>query len=381
MKAQTVLEQQWPYLLSFLPSELDLDTSASESGALVRKRGVQSAEALLRLALVYGFCGLPLRQTAAWAEMAGVAHLSDVALLNRLRTAAPWLGQILGAKLADRAAACCLSGLELQARIVDATTISALGSRGTDWRVHLGFDLRRMAIDHVEVTGPRGGETFRRFEVRPRELLIADRGYAHRQGMAAVQRAEAFFLVRLNWQNVPLQHRDGSVFEILPTLRKIPEAAVVEFAVQTAATKSLPAMASRLVAVRKSEAAANESRKKTLRERRRKGRTVDPRTLEASSYVFVLTSLPDGFLSGAEILELYRFRWQIEIAFKRLKGLLDLDDLNMKDPDLVRTVLYSKLLAALLLDDFSERFLSFSPWGFPLRAPRPQPVAHSAGSD
>ena len=55
------------------------------------------------------------------------------------------------------------------------------------------------------------------------------------------------------------------------------------------------------------------------------------------------------------------------MAFKRLKGLLQLGLLPAKDTQLARTIIYSKLLAALLLDDFTERFLSFSPWGYRLR--------------
>jgi len=53
----------------------------------VRLREVDSASTLLRLALAYGFCQMSLRQTAAWAEAAGIARISDVALLKRLQKA------------------------------------------------------------------------------------------------------------------------------------------------------------------------------------------------------------------------------------------------------------------------------------------------------
>jgi IS4 transposase len=118
--------------------------------------------------------------------------------------------------------------------------------------------------------------------------------------------------------------------------------------------------------VRKSEAAAEAARASVLRERARKGRTVDPRTLESAGYVFVLTSLTGDLLSASEVLELYRFRWQVELAFKRLKSLLHMDELPARDPPLARSFIYSKLLAALLLEDFTDRFLAFSPWGYRL---------------
>lgn|GEM_PF-5333078 len=48
------------------------------------------------------------------------------------------------------------------------------------------------------------------------------------------------------------------------------------------------------------------------------------------------------------------FRWQIELVFERLKSLLRLEELPAKDPDLARTFLYSKLLAALLLEELTH---------------------------
>ncbi|NOZ87278.1 MAG: transposase [Deltaproteobacteria bacterium] len=71
-------------------------------------------------------------------------------------------------------------------------------------------------------------------------------------------------------------------------------------------------------------------------------------------------------MSDTEVLDLYRFRWQVELAFKRLKSLLHIDELPAKDHSLTRTFIYAKLLAALLLEDLSDRFLVFSPWGYPL---------------
>src|SRR4026208_1754623 len=97
-----ILQEQWESLLAMLPGGFDLEKTLSECGALVRRRGIASAQALLRLILVYSLCGLSLRATAAWAQAQGVASVSDVALLKRLRKAGPWMGQLLGAKLAER---------------------------------------------------------------------------------------------------------------------------------------------------------------------------------------------------------------------------------------------------------------------------------------
>src|SRR5437016_2907839 len=102
MENTQAIEADWPFLLTLLPE--DLEQSAKATGALLRKRAVTSAAVLLRLAFAYGYCGLSLRDTALWAGVAGVAELSDVALLNRLRGAARWLGHLLTQQLAQRTA-------------------------------------------------------------------------------------------------------------------------------------------------------------------------------------------------------------------------------------------------------------------------------------
>src|SRR3954470_5218838 len=362
------LETQWSYLRSFLPSESELESSARSSGALLRRRVIRKAETLLRLALVY-CCGMSLRQTSCWAHVQGLGKISQVGVMKGLRRCSGWLGQLLGAKLAERAQCLQVKGFRL--RLVDATTVSAPGSEGTDWRIHLGFDLGRLSIDSVELTGPEGGESLSRFQVGQREVLIGDRGYAHVKGLWCVQQAGGEFLVRLNWQSLPLQTLSGESFDLLQAARGIADTQAAEFAVQTAPRRQTPAMAARLVMLRKSAPATEQARKKILREAKKKGRQVDPRTLEAAAYIFLLTSLPADQLTASEVLELYRFRWQIELAFKRLKSLWDLGSVPAKDPDLARTYLYAKLLMALLVEDLTGEPRSTSPWGFRLRAPKP----------
>lgn len=191
--------------------------------------------------------------------------------------------------------------------------------------------------------------------------MVGDRGYAHRNGLWSLVGSGGYFLVRLNWQNLPLQDRQGERFDLLGALRQAKEDEAIEFAVQTAPTRNVPVIAARLIVQRKSVEDAEESRRKLLREAKKKGRTVDPRTLEAAAYIFVLTSVPAEHLSAAQVLEVYRFRWQIEMAFKRLKEILPLRRVPVKDPDLAKTYLYANLLAALLTEDLARDFLAFPP--------------------
>ena len=91
--------------------------------------------------------------------------------------------------------------------------------------------------------------------------------------------------------------------------------------------------------------------------------------------MILLTSASADTLTLEQAFELYRFRWQIELAFKRLKSIIDLDQMPAKNAALAKVILFAKLLGALLVDDYTERYVSFSPWGYPIASDLPTSVS------
>ena len=81
--------------------------------------------------------------------------------------------------------------------------------------------------------------------------------------------------------------------------------------------------------------------------------------------MFIWTSLPGSF-STELALEYYRRRWQIELAFKRMKSLAGLGHLPKKDPASARAWLYGKLFVSLLAEHMIQAARAFSPWGYDL---------------
>src|SRR5215813_15134564 len=112
-----------PSIVSAAPSSL-----RQKPEKLARAREVKCAVDLLRLTLAYCLGSMGLRLTAAWAEASGLAILSNVALLQRLRNMVAWL-EVLVARLLSssnggpRVAAA--NGRPI--RIVDATVVSKAG--------------------------------------------------------------------------------------------------------------------------------------------------------------------------------------------------------------------------------------------------------------
>ena len=96
-------------------------------------------------------------------------------------------------------------------------------------------------------------------------------------------------------------------------------------------------------------------------------RAIAGRTREGE-VIWVLTTVPQKQLSTASALELYRFRWQIELLFKRLKSLLHLDMLPSRQGPTAKSWMLARLLAAALAQRLVQPSGPLSPWGYELRA-------------
>jgi hypothetical protein len=364
-----LVDNSWAYVVNMLPA--DLEESAVAKLAIERKREIVCAEDLLRLCLAYGLCDMPLRQVAAWAEIQGIARLRDTSLLKRLRKCADWLGYVIMRWMQDRGLPTDITTRRV--RLVDATVLSKPGSTGTDWRVHMGLDLAQLTISSFELTDAQGAETLLRHSFEPGEIVVGDRGYGHREGVASVLEQDAHTLVRLNWQNFPLVSAAGGAVDIVACLKVLNPGQIGDWAVSFEHDgKSYPM---RLVAIGKSDEATEKERKRIRREAKRKGRKPNHKSLQAAGFIFVITDLPPDALPAHEALELYRLRWQIEVFFKRLKSILHIDKVRSSVEQTTRTYVYANILGALIVEELREAALAFFPWGYPLRQQAAERVA------
>lgn len=357
-------DEVWYALLALLPPGPELERVARTTGAILRNRGVKGAQGLLRMALCYSLCDLSFKDTAAWSNANRSASISKWGVLHRLRQCGDWLVELVSQKLATQAPTVAFGGFSL--KLIDASRIAQPGSRGETWRLHAIYDPWSSRLVDLQLTGNEGGERLDRFGFSPGDLVVGDRGYAHRRGLAHVAECGADFLVRMNWNNVPLEHRDGEPFDLFSFLRKLKDEEPGEIVLRTAADArhGIASTPCRLVAVRKPEAAAEATRQKALAEAKKQKRTLASETLEACSYVIVLTSVETCRLDAVQILAIYRLRWQIELLFKRLKSLLKLKNLRTRNTETARAAIAAKLLGALLIQELASKARAAADWNF-----------------
>ncbi len=362
------MDENWQVLKGLLPA--GWQESAGRLGAVRRLRGFGSVEALLRGLLLHVGRGYSLRETAVQLKAAGLATVSDVALLKRLRSAELWLRDLClrllqesGVRMPDKPA-------EGKLRAVDATLIKEPGKTGSQWKLHYSLLLPELVCDFFELTpmeGKGSGETFRRFPVGAGDLILGDAGYSCGPGIQHVQERRGYVLVRLNAQAVRLQSHGGRRLDLLGRLAKLTEAGRMREWLARVATPN-GSVLGRICALRKSEEQIRRAHRK-LKGRATRSRIVRrAETWEYTKYVLVFTTLPRALFTTAEVLEWYRVRWQIELLFKRLKSIAALGHLPKYDKQSARAWLYGKLLVALLSQKLARIGRAFSPWGYFLPA-------------
>ena len=389
MAHEKLTASDWDRTVERLGGAAVLEREARATLAFQRPREVKCGVDLLRLVLAYCLGITGLRLTAAWAEGIGLASLSNVALLGRLRNCAAWLEGIVARLLVDvkPGSGARVCGLDSKPsagrliRLIDATVVCKAGKaareNGRVWRIHAGFDLPHDGscerFSAFELTDEKEAERIDRIAVIPGEIRIADAVHCKPNGMERVMTDGGDLVVRAPWQGARWLDQDGAPFDLVLTLVRS-TTGVIDQPVWLG-RKGADALAMRLVAVKMPKHKAVEAVRAARKEAKSDGRQIQPGTLISAEWVILVTSLGPSDYPAASVLELYRMRWRIEIAFKRLKSIIGLETPPGECPEVAKTWVLCHLIAVLLTEAHVSAF-----GDSPRRDLAPAPItgAHSA---
>jgi len=350
MRHESLVNEDWTNVVVRLGGAERLHVAARETKAFLRPREITNAVDLLRLILAYCLGEWGLRSTAAWATSVGLVDISSVALLYRLRQCGDWLALLVGQVLSDAAPQACHGRM---IRIIDATTVPKKGpaarKKNELWRIHSAFDLPQERFGHFELTDQQAGETLDRIPAVAGEIRLADRAYLQPDRMARLIEAGADVVIRSGWKSARWLDGKGNVFDLVSELRKLAARGLVDRPIWIKCKRG-KLLAVRLVAVRKPAQAIAASRRKAHRDAQRGGHQLSKQTLDAADWIILVTSLKPKDFAAADVLALYRLRWRIELAFKRLKSLIGLKGPPGTDERSARPHVLAHLLTILLLE-------------------------------
>src|SRR5262249_12303114 len=281
----------------------------------------------------------------------GLADISEAAWRKRLRVSNDWRLWLLGELMAAPevpALPCPHPAGRLV--LVDASTLRQPGGTGDDWRLPLAYGLLASRMHQVDVTDRRGGEHLERYRWHAGEVIVADRGYGYRRSVATAVRQQADVVVRIHPATFPLETEAGQPCNVLRWLRH-PGGAEPEWRRWGRSAGQRDSV--RLGAAKLDPTATRRARCRARRKAQKAGRTLTPPTLAVAGWLLLITTLDTGTWSTADVLYIYRARWQVELVFKKMKQLLRLNQIRSTHLTSVEATVRARLIAWALHEDTS----------------------------
>jgi hypothetical protein len=324
---------------------------AIEFKAFTRSRKIKTPAQLMQV--VMGYCGLDtvLRETAGNFTLLE-ERISDTAIHNRLKACVPWVKALLS-RMMGAAAQPLLEG-HLRFLIIDGSTVQGPGAKGTWYRLHLAIDMVKLHLVHGVVTDAHEGERLGHYPLQDGDVVVVDRGYNQAQMWIDQADRGVGLVVRYNPHGLHLYDAAGQQIDLEATLKATVETErCLPVRVRNSNQEYIEG---HLHARRLPPAAAAEARRRARAAAKKAGRHIRPRTLALAEWVLIFTTVPPAVLPTATVMALYRVRWQVELAIKRLKSILNMDKLRArKDGRLADLYLHGKLLYAWVVEKRARR--------------------------
>ncbi|MFZ1344399.1 transposase [Thiothrix eikelboomii] len=243
--------------------------------------------------------------------------------------------------------------------VIDGSTVQEPGATGTTYRLHIAIDLINLSLHQVEVTTDKEGENLDHYTLAAGDVVLIDRGYNQPKTLVPFIDRGGDVVLRYNAHSMNL-YEDGEGEDAgcmvkidwhtrLRKLGKRPSCVPVWLCHGNKRIQGY------LHAIPLPEEKAAQARRKARQPAKDKGRNPSVETLSLSEWVLIFTSLPHEVLCTTTASALYRVRWQVELVIKRLKSLLNVDELRAhQGSKLAELYLHGKLLYAAVLEKMTQ---------------------------
>lgn len=209
-------------------------------------------------------------------------------------------------------------------------TVNQKGPVGSTARVQCRMELKSGECEHVELQGYRDND--QKFApqilgtLKKGDLVIRDMGYWVLSVFRLIIEKKAFFLSRFCYGTYIYDLQTKEQIDLYGKLRCLRRQGinVLDINVLLGKEEQLPV---RLVAI-KAPQNVEQQRKRKMRKDKLDKRSKD--YLEMMGWTIFVTNIPKKILKPNEMLEVYGYRWRIEIIFKCWKSRLRFADMFKK---------------------------------------------------
>jgi hypothetical protein len=251
-----------------------------------------------------------------------------------------------------------------QVYLVDASDESVYGSSKSDYRLHYSVGLFDLGMKEMRLTDGKRGEKLSNFQRFGKDdLIIAERAYGTIAGIEYMGARGSDYLLRYRTGAFNLYSGEQERVEVTDFFQGLEAGECGEVTLYYQVKGEYKPV--RLCAIRKTAEASNRrfaekgvERLKVMNRMKSHGKPPREAQLANNQYVIVMTSLLES--EAYLILQLYRFRWQIEQVFKRLKSLFGYNQIPSKVEASAKAWFYGKLLLAAFCETWANK-ARFSP--------------------
>lgn len=344
-------------LIDLLPE--DYEKECYEKKAIRRKRVIKTPLDLIILLLYYLYDNHSLVDVSQFAILKNIGNISDTALIKKFIQCKDWI-QWLISKMIPNEIIHYKKPKELEPyRViaVDASDIVQKGAVKKTWHLHYGIDLFSLTCNQFKLTEQSAGESLKNFDIKEKDLIIADRAYGTITSIEHCLGSGGEFIIRIKNKSFNLYNQQGEKILLSDWLKTIGKKAEELIVFIKDSNKNLIPL--RICAVKKTKEEIVIEEKRLKRLESKKQITYSEDTKFTHQFMFVITSLPAS-VSAEKILGFYRLRWQVELVFKRYKSLLGLGNIPTKTKESSEVWLNGKMFLALLIEKYLGD-IDFSP--------------------
>lgn len=338
-------------------------------GIIQRKRMIKNPADLMLLCLFHLINGTTLIEISEVARLLKIGEFSDVAFMKKFEKCTEWFNWIsehlIKAAVSDFQKPSFLENYRVAA--VDVSDVVEKGRSGQLYRLHYSIDIFNMNSIQHKITKRDVGETLLNFELHKGDLIIGDRIYGTINGIKHCIKCESDYILRLRTNCFKLYDENKKEVDILSNLSNLDYEESTDFSVFIKDYNKV-FIPVRICVKKKSKEACENALKKLKRRASKQQHALNNITIKFNEYIVLITSLSKA-IATEDVLETYRYRWQVECYFKRLKSIMDFGDLPKKREGSSLAWLNGKIMVALMIEIFISKGF-FSPNNVPYFIPQ-----------
>jgi hypothetical protein len=234
--------------------------------------------------------------------------------------------------------------------VVDACDEPVRGSDKADYRLHYAIGLFDLGMKEMALTGTGQGEKVSNFKsFGGKDIVMGDRAYCSKQGIEYLLGRGSGFVFRFGTKRFDVYNRQqGRRVNVLGYFKGLQPGGVGEKTLYYEWEGEYKPL--RFCVLRKTKEAEEKGLETLRKTRMRKhgDKELSRAQIAYNRYVIVITTITD--VAPELILDMYRQRWQIELAFKRLKSIFKYHEIPVHVEQSALSWFYGKLLWAALCE-------------------------------